>query len=77
MHAGVGGGGSAQRGQRRRAGQHELEEHGADTVLYFSRAGDLDGVRRMVEADPTQVCGWGCWVDWTDSNYCIDQSVVD
>lgn len=33
-----------------------MDDHGADTVLYYARAGDLEGVRRMVEADPMQVC---------------------
>lgn len=40
---------------RGRAGEHELEEHRPDTVLYYARAGDLEGVKRMVEADPRQV----------------------
>lgn len=55
MNAG-GGAGGGPRGAPRRAGEHELDEHGADTVLYYARAGDLEGVRRMVEADPVQVC---------------------
>lgn len=33
----------------------DMEVHGPDTILYYARAGNLEGVMAMVKADPTQV----------------------
>ena len=33
----------------------DMEAHGPDTILYYARAGNLEGVMAMVKADPTQV----------------------
>ena len=83
MNAGSGSGGGGGAGPRGNRGlhqqqrQHELDEHGADTVLYYARAGDLEGVRRMVEADATQVrgsIGLG-WIGWLVLSLCYGMTV--
>jgi len=33
----------------------DMEAHGPDTILYYARAGNLEGVMGMVKADPTKV----------------------
>lgn len=36
----------------------DMEAHGPDTILYYARAGNLEGVMAMVKVDSTQVSEW-------------------
>lgn len=33
----------------------DMEAHGPDTILYYARAGNVEGVMAMVKSDPAQV----------------------
>jgi len=33
----------------------DREAHGPDTILYYARAGNVEGVMAMVKTDPAQV----------------------